>query len=115
MEARHLLKTLKDEGWYLGETVGASRQYVHREREGIITVCVRYTDVLGPRTLTRVREPAEAATSSAPAVALEETSSGYSAYSPDLPGCAATGESEAEARERMEAALTFHRQGLGDR
>ncbi|NIP79992.1 MAG: addiction module toxin, HicA family, partial [Gemmatimonadetes bacterium] len=50
MEARHLLKSMKDDGWYLGDTAGACRQYVHPERSGVLTVCVRYTDELGPET-----------------------------------------------------------------
>jgi predicted RNA binding protein YcfA (HicA-like mRNA interferase family) len=50
MEARHLLKALKDDGWYLGDTEGACRQYVHRERPEVVTVCIRYTDELGAET-----------------------------------------------------------------
>jgi predicted RNA binding protein YcfA (HicA-like mRNA interferase family) len=122
MEARHLLRALKDEGWYLGESSGASRQYVHGNRPGHITVCVRYTDELGPDTLASlspVREPgAEPARPAGPdagsghAMELERTSSGYSAYSPDLPGCVATGETEAEVRLRMAEAITLHRTRL---
>lgn len=122
MEARHLLKALKDDGWYLGETADACRQYVHKERPGRITVCVRYTDELGPETLANVptsgstaAAPSESGVGSEPEVALEATSSGFSAYSPDLPGCVATGGSEAEVRARMGEALTLHREGLAER
>lgn len=46
MEARHLLKALKDHGWYLGDTEETIRQYVHKEHDAVITVGVRYNDDL---------------------------------------------------------------------
>lgn len=45
---------------------------------------------------------------SAPRVIVERTGSGYCAWAPDLPGCIATGETEDEARERMDAAVEMH-------
>lgn len=112
MEARHLLKQLKDDDWYLGDTEGACRQYVHPDRPGVITVCVRFTDELGPETLARATSPAEADAAGAPSIAVERTRSGASAYSPDLTGCVATGSDEAEAEQRMAEALTLHRNRL---
>jgi predicted RNA binding protein YcfA (HicA-like mRNA interferase family) len=114
MEARHLLKTLKDDGWYLGDTAGASRQYVHPGRAGVITVCVRYTDHLGPSSVDAARTPATEPVEETP-VALESTPSGYSAYCPDLAGCVATGATEDETRSRMAEALALHRAGLARR
>lgn len=38
--------------------------------------------------------------------------SNYSAWSPDLPGCAATGETIDEAEREMRAAIAFHLDGL---
>lgn len=113
MEARHLLKAMKDDGWYLGDTEGASRQYVHPERPGVVTVCVRYTDRLGPETEASARTPAEAApAASEPAIAVESTVTGVSAYSPDVTGCVATGTDEEEARARMGEALGLHLRAL---
>ena len=45
-------------------------------------------------------------------VVIEPTETGFSAYSPDLPGCAATGKTEAEAREKMREAMDLHVEGL---
>jgi predicted RNase H-like HicB family nuclease len=45
-------------------------------------------------------------------VVIEETSTGYSAFSPDVPGCIATGTSPAEVRLRMQQALELHVEGL---
>lgn len=112
MEARHLLKALKDDGWFLGDTHGPVRQYVHKEAPGVITVCVRYTDELGPDSLASARAPGPARADDPPTIVFERVTSGLSAYSPDLPGCVATGATEAEASERMAEAIALHRRGL---
>mgnify|MGYP001086373219 CR=1 FL=1 len=113
MQARTYLKELKDDGWYLGDTAGACRQYIHRERPGVVTVCLRHNDVLGPQTLARARAPAEIDLDGVPDVVIETTETGASAYSPDLPGVVATGPDEVSTRERMSAAVALHRKRLG--
>lgn len=45
-------------------------------------------------------------------VVLEKTATGYSAYSPDLPGCIATGSTRDEAEREMHDAIEFHIDGL---
>ena len=45
-------------------------------------------------------------------IVVEKAKSGYSAYSPDLPGCAATGSTRARAVSRMQSAIRFHLDGL---
>jgi predicted RNase H-like HicB family nuclease len=45
-------------------------------------------------------------------VILEQTSTGYSAYSPDLPGCVATGATRKEVEREMQEAIEFHIEGL---
>ena len=45
-------------------------------------------------------------------IVLEKTATGFSAYSPDLPGCIATGETEAEVTANMKEAIEFHLDGL---
>jgi predicted RNase H-like HicB family nuclease len=46
------------------------------------------------------------------AVIIERAGSNYSAYSPDLPGCVATGATYKETLSRMRAAIKFHLEGL---
>ena len=46
-------------------------------------------------------------------IIIEQTSTGYSAYSPDLPGCVATGRTRAEVEREMHDAIEFHIEGLG--
>jgi predicted RNase H-like HicB family nuclease len=45
-------------------------------------------------------------------IVVEETETGYSAYSPDLDGCAATGATREEVEQRMREAVEFHLEGL---
>jgi predicted RNase H-like HicB family nuclease len=39
---------------------------------------------------------------------IERTATGYSAYSPDVPGCAAVGDTEEETRANFRDALADH-------
>lgn len=45
-------------------------------------------------------------------IVIEKTDSGFSAYSPDLPGCVSTGRSQVEVEENMREAIAFHLDGL---
>ncbi len=45
-------------------------------------------------------------------IVIEEAKAGFSAFSPDLPGCIAAGRTRAEAGRRMRAAIRFHLEGL---
>jgi predicted RNase H-like HicB family nuclease len=45
-------------------------------------------------------------------IVIEETATGYSAYSPDLPGCVATGQDRAAVEQTMREAIAFHIEGL---
>jgi len=42
------------------------------------------------------------------ALVIEKTATGYSAFSPDVPGCAAVGDTEEETRENFRDALAAH-------
>lgn len=43
---------------------------------------------------------------------IEDTSTGFSAYSPDLPGCAVTGENLRDVESEMNEAIAFHIESL---
>ena len=45
-------------------------------------------------------------------VVIEKTNANYSAYSPDLPGCVATGDTREEAEQNMHEAIQLHVKGL---
>ncbi len=45
-------------------------------------------------------------------IIIENTITGYSAYSPDLDGCVATGRTKEEVEQNMCEAIEFHLEGL---
>jgi predicted RNase H-like HicB family nuclease len=45
-------------------------------------------------------------------VIFEKANGNYSAYSPDLPGCIATGKTRREAEKNIKEAIRFHIEGL---
>jgi predicted RNase H-like HicB family nuclease len=45
-------------------------------------------------------------------IVIERTAAGFSAYSPDLPGCGATGKTRAQVEAEMHNAMEFHIEGL---
>ena len=45
-------------------------------------------------------------------VVVEQTATGFSAYSPDVAGCVATGATRADVERTMREAIEFHLEGL---
>jgi predicted RNase H-like HicB family nuclease len=45
-------------------------------------------------------------------IVIEPTQTGFSAYSPDLPGCVSTGHTREEVEGNMKEAVAFHIDGL---
>ena len=45
-------------------------------------------------------------------IVIERTSTGYSAYSPDVPGCVATAATRKSVENRIKGAIQFHIEGL---
>jgi predicted RNase H-like HicB family nuclease len=45
-------------------------------------------------------------------IVVEETATGFSAYSPDLDGCVATGATREEVEREMQEAIAFHLDGM---
>jgi predicted RNase H-like HicB family nuclease len=45
-------------------------------------------------------------------IIIEKANGNYSAYSPDLPGCAATGKTRDQVARNMHAAIEMHVRGL---
>jgi predicted RNase H-like HicB family nuclease len=43
---------------------------------------------------------------------IEKTKTGYSAFSPDLLGCIATGSTKTEVEKNMREAIAFHLEGI---
>ena len=45
-------------------------------------------------------------------IVIETTTTGYSAYSPELDGCVATGTTREEAEREMRDAIAFHLESI---
>jgi predicted RNase H-like HicB family nuclease len=45
-------------------------------------------------------------------IIIEETPTGFSAYSPDIPGCISTGNTREETEKNIKEAIYFHLDGL---
>ncbi|MEW6348290.1 MAG: type II toxin-antitoxin system HicB family antitoxin [Thermodesulfobacteriota bacterium] len=45
-------------------------------------------------------------------IVVEKTDTGFSAYSPDLPACIATGATREEVEQTMNEAVGFHVEGM---
>lgn len=45
-------------------------------------------------------------------IVVEKTDAGYSAYSPDVPGCGSTGKTKEEVERNIQEAIEFHIEGL---
>ena len=45
-------------------------------------------------------------------IIIEPTGTGFSSYSPDLPGCVSTGATREECEANMREAIDFHLDGL---
>ena len=45
-------------------------------------------------------------------VIFEKANDNYSAYSPDIPGCIASGKTHEEAEKNIKEAISFHIEGL---
>jgi predicted RNase H-like HicB family nuclease len=45
-------------------------------------------------------------------IVIEKTKTGFSAFSPDLLGCVATGRTRAQVEKSMQKAIAFHLEGM---
>ena len=45
-------------------------------------------------------------------IIVEKTETGYSAFSPDVPGCGSTGKTKDEVERNIQEAIEFHLEGL---
>ena len=75
-----------------------------------MTVPGKLGDDLAPGTLNSILK--QAGLMSRYLIILEETLTGFPAYSPDLPGCVATGATREEVERQMHEAIGFHIEGL---
>ena len=114
MKVRDVIKELERDGWRLDRTRGSHRQYKHSTKPGPNWLLEgsgkKPGDDLGAGTLRRalLGEVKRAQEMKKYLIVVEKTGTGYSAYSPDLDGCVATGKTREEVEREMQEAIAFH-------
>lgn len=81
-------------------------------KPGLVTLAGKPVDDLAPGTLNSIYETGGTQITKGYVIVIEKIPTGYSAYSPDLPGCVATGASRAEVGKNVREAITFHLDGM---
>jgi predicted RNase H-like HicB family nuclease len=108
MKVREVIRLLEKHGWIEMRSRGSHRHFKHPHQPLVVTVpgnegggrarhVKRYTQE-GRAEMSARRYP----------VVIEQTGTGYSAYSPDVAGCVAAGDTEEETRRNFQDALTEH-------
>jgi len=103
---------LEADGWVLVRTRGSHRQYKHPVKLGLVTVPGKPGDDLAPENIEHYSETGRVEVMKKYLIVIEPTQTGFSAYSPDLPGCVSTGRTREEVEQNMREAIAFHLDGL---
>jgi predicted RNase H-like HicB family nuclease/predicted RNA binding protein YcfA (HicA-like mRNA interferase family) len=110
---------LESNGWRFARQNGAShRQFVKPGVARTITVVGEGVDDVGAGLLGRILREAGLKRGGMImgmkrySVVLERGENNWGAYSPDVPGCFAVGDTVEEVRQRFASALEFHFEGM---
>ena len=118
MKVRQIIKLLTDDGWFQVARKGSHRQFKHDTKPGRVTVAGKPNDDtwhLAQRTTSCGRldlRTKRTSTMHRYLVIIEKANGNYSAFSPDVPGCIATGATREEAEQEFHSALQMHLEGL---
>ena len=95
-----------------GKNEGSHRQFKHEERPGVVTIAGKLNNDLAKGTLRSIFWQAGLKNGANKVfrfpVIIEKAEGNYSAYSPDLPGCIATGLTVRDTLLQMKTAVKFH-------
>ncbi len=106
---------IEEDGWYLVVMKGSHQQYMHPEKLGRITITGHPGDDLAPGTLHSIYKTGlkwKGGKLLRFLIVIAKAENNYSAYSPDLPGCVATGATPEETEVVMHEATEIHVHGL---
>ena len=114
MKVRDVIKRLETDGWYLARTKGSHRQFKHPHKAGLVTVAGKPGVDVPAGTLKNIWRQAQIEDKELMryGIVIEKGESSYGAYVPDLPGCVAVGETQAEVEALIREAIQFHIEGL---
>ena len=97
-------------------TGGSHQQFKHATKPGKVTVSGRPNDDVAEKTWNNIQrqavEMSANGTKRSYAVVIERAGDNYSAFSPDVPRCIATGATVEETTRVFGEALAFHLRGL---
>jgi predicted RNase H-like HicB family nuclease/predicted RNA binding protein YcfA (HicA-like mRNA interferase family) len=109
LTVREVIRLLERHGWVEMRSRGSHRHFKHPDRTFVVTCAGQRRQRTCARDAKRYTQEGRAEMSARRySVVIERTGTGYSAYSPDVPGCAAVGESEDETLRNFQDALTEH-------
>jgi predicted RNase H-like HicB family nuclease len=103
---------LEADGWALVRTRGSHRQYKHPVKLGLVTAPGKPGDDICTWNIEHHPEASRIEAMKKYLIVIEPTQTGFSAYSPDLPGCVSTGRTREEVEQNMPEAISFHLDGL---
>jgi predicted RNA binding protein YcfA (HicA-like mRNA interferase family)/predicted RNase H-like HicB family nuclease len=116
------IKPLQDDGWEWVAGKGGHRQFKHPAKPGRVTVAGKPSADLHPKTAASNPSTGRPPTMTDFAELAQRylilieggPPSNYSAWSPDLPGCAATGDTLEQVEHEMRAAIALHLAGVAE-
>jgi len=117
MKVSEIIRLLEQDGWALKRTTGSHRHFTHPTRSGLVwsglvTVAGKPSTTLEAQDRSEHPEASghtEGAAMRGYVVVFEgDDASGYSAYSPDLPGVVAAGDTRTETEQLMREAMAEH-------
>ena len=112
MKISEIVRLLEQDGWTLKRTTGSHRHFTHPTKPGLVTVrrqAQRYLEAQDRSEHPEAGRPTEGAAVRGYVVVFEgDDASGYSAYSPDLPGVVAAADTRAETEQLMREAMAEH-------
>jgi len=112
---REIQRIIEDDGWVMVAQKGSHRQYKHPTKSGRVTIAGHPKDDVAPGTLNSILRQAglkDEPVQTKYLIVIEKTANNLSAFSPDLPGCVATGTSQSEVEDRMRDAIRMHLDGM---
>ena len=112
MKVRNITNVIEADGWRHVRTKGSHRQFKHDTKIGLVTVPGHPGDDIAPGTLNSLET--SGVETMKYLIVIEPINTGFSAYSPDLPGCISTGRTKDEVEANMHEAIEFHLEGLSE-
>jgi predicted RNase H-like HicB family nuclease/predicted RNA binding protein YcfA (HicA-like mRNA interferase family) len=110
---REVIRLLEKHGWVEMRSRGSHRHFKHPNQASVITVPGNDGKEFAPDNLNATLEKGRAEMSARRyPVVIEPTGTGYSAYSPDVSGCVAVGDTDEETRRNFQDAVAAHFQAM---